>query len=191
MIEIKRLPSETPEAFDAFLSYVEILPQERSAMKAYIALCEQNKVKPDKYLPPEWSRWQRTYNWSSRAKEIDENRKKEVQWFISSEQISELIAYRKRQRELAEMVTDTAMRMIAAANRRLETLNPEEITASVLPQYLKAAAAIAELASDAEAKILLLQDIVEMYNANFGEKDEFMDNLVEDDSTDALEEMFK
>lgn len=189
MFEIKRLPSETPEAFDAFLMFVEILPQERSAMKAYLSYCEQNNVKPEKFLPAEWSRWQRTYSWVSRAKEIDAQRKAEVQWFISAEEISELIDYRKRQRELATVVTDTAMRMIMLANRRLETLDPEEISPSVLPQYLKSAAMIAELASDAEAKILLLQDIVEAYQANFSDKDEFIDNLTEDDTTDAFHQL--
>lgn len=188
---IVQLETETPEAFEALNYYIELLPSERTILRAYQDFCQENGLAKAKTAPADWNRWFKVHKWIERAKERDGYRQAEVQRFVTEEQISELIEYRKRQRTLASMVTETAMKLIEAATTRLETLDPNEISASTLPQYLKAAAMIAELASDAEAKILLLQDIVEAYQQNFTEKDEFADAFIEDDNSDSLEQMLR
>lgn len=171
-------PNEPNEAYEAFLIYAGLPSSERSLLKASQTHAKKTGQKINETVPRTWAAWSKTYGWVKRVDLYDAHREAELMKYATQEQISELVKFRKAQRYLAAKVSDTALLLIDAAMRRLETLNPEEISPNVIPQYVKAAAAIAEMAADAEARALLLQDIVEAYDANFTEED---DAILEND----------
>lgn len=167
----EQLPDENDEMFTAFLSYLNLSPSERTLLRAQQRHQQRTNQIVTKTVSKQWMQWSRTYHWSKRAAEYDEQTKIEIEKYVEFEQIGKLVKYRQAQHTLATEINDVALLLIDRARQRLMVLNIDEIAARDIPQYVKAAAMIAELASDAEARALLLQDIVQHYKENFNEYD--------------------
>lgn len=107
-----RLPGETAQAFRAFGMYRSMGLQR--SIKNCLNLHEINQKKYGS-----WSRWSRLYNWNERAAEYDE--------FIAKETERQIIAeHVERRKHIMAMLN----KVDGIVDRRLGTLNPEDISAS-------------------------------------------------------------
>ena len=83
---------------------------------------------------------------------------------VEIEHQQRLVEHLERQRRIATANLSLAESMIAAAARRLATVNVDEIDVKHLPAFIRAAAAVADAGTNAEAQALAVDRLV----ASFG-----------------------
>jgi hypothetical protein len=157
-----RLSIETDLQYRAFREFFCRLPsQERSVVKAYGKYLEsQGKPKVNR-ANESWYEWYNLFHWVERAKAYDNFLAEETSNFQKHEQMQQLIDFRRRQRDLAGMITDSAALMLSKALEALKNLKPEHIQPRMIPEYVKTAATVAEFAQNAEANAMALSEIVD------------------------------
>lgn len=157
-----RLPIENDLQYRAFREFFCRLPAtDRSVVKAHDKyLLSQGKAKAGR-ANDSWYAWYSFYRWQERAKAYDSFLAEETKNYVKHDQYQQLIDFRRRQRDLAGMITDSAALMIDRALSALKLIKPEQITARMIPEYVKTAAQVAELAQNAEANAMALNEIVD------------------------------
>lgn len=98
--------------------------------------------------------WSERYDWVSRARAYDAYLELKHRKTREAEHAAELAAYRERARKAAQDTAAIASAALLKAGRRLQTLDPEQIDASALPGFLRAAAAVLESSLNAEAEAI-------------------------------------
>lgn len=157
-----RLPAENDLQYRAFREFFCRLPAtERSVIKAYDKYLVSQAKKPVGRANEQWYLWYNLFMWPERAKAYDGFMHEETMNYVKHEQYQQLIDFRRRQRDLAGMITDSASLMIERALQALKRIRAEDITPRMIPEYVKTAAQVAELAQNAEANAMALNEIVE------------------------------
>ena len=142
---------EPPRAFHAFVHYRDLPPTRRSLDRAY-SLCRMT-CRPGEpastsalvllAASPTWKRWKKQFLWTDRAADYDAA--------IEAETRSSAILAR---REMHERHAEIAKICIDKIVVRLESLNPDELSAGALICWLEKAAAVERAARGVPTSIV-------------------------------------
>jgi len=171
--EIERMISELPRPWDkipvepdasyrAFSQFYLRMPsKERSIKMAYYKHLEALGRVPHDRAPQNWYKWSGKFQWEKRAEAYDMFLEEETKNYVLNDQFKELADFRRRQRTLASHTADVSLLLIKKAMVALEALDPEDITPSNIPNFIKVAAQVAEMAQNAEAGAMMLNEIIQ------------------------------
>ncbi len=151
-----RQEGETPKAFAAFVVFRDQGPS-RSLDAAYREARGQRSG--NKRAPGTWTDWYTRYRWKQRAEAYDAHLERLARRDRETEHLGDLQAYRERQKRIAQATIENCVGLMEKAGARLEGLEPEQIPPKLLPAFFRAAAALAEVASNAEAQMIGLQEL--------------------------------
>lgn len=180
----ERQPGESARAYAAFCVYLNLGPQ-RSIQKAFEA-----KSAPDapqkRPVNGTWKAWCSRFRWTERTNDYSLYLELIARQEREAEHNKELEAYRARQKHLAQATTDSAMKLVNLANQKIEELQkayddwkarleaaetPAEraeirrndpINLLSIPNWIRAAASVAQVATDAESQALAVNELLHM-----------------------------
>lgn len=177
----ERREDESTKAYAAFCAYRD-LGIERSFDKAYRAVKGAEK----RAVTGRWKLWANVYEWRRRAQDYDLYLELQARQRREAEHHAELEAYRMRQKHLAQATTDSALKMLKLGNQKIEDLQKQyddwkaallaadspELRAKLLandpisvlsvPNWIRAAASAAQVATDAESQALAVNELLHM-----------------------------
>lgn len=148
-----RLPGESARAYAAFCAYRDLGPL-RSIAKALAAA--QRPASQRRY----WEHWSAVHQWVRRAEAYDAHLERLARKERETEHLNELEAFRNRQRRLAVASLENSIELLKKAGARLKDLDPKKIPVKSLPQFFRAAAAVATAATDSEAQALAVAELL-------------------------------
>lgn len=155
--------SETQRAYEAFCLYRDYPYEEGQRRSLDAAYCkDQGCERGDKRASGHWQRWAADHDWKKRADAFDAHLELKRREELEADYVVDLGDFRDRQQELAQDALQCALDLYMKAQERLEGLEAEDIPATTLPRYFRAAAALAEAATDAEAAALSLHELMRM-----------------------------
>lgn len=157
-----RQDEETQRAYDAFCQYRDYRPA-RSVDKAF-----QKAQNSTKTAPSHWMRWAVDYDWKRRAEAYDAHLELAARSRREADHLQELDAYRNRQKQLAAATIHASITLLQKSSERLKDLKPEEIETKMLPAFFRAAAAVAETATNSEAQALAVEELLKALNGSPG-----------------------
>lgn len=164
----------------AFCTYRDLGPS-RSLAKAERAskgLQKGNKTSG------RWRQWSTDYQWKKRAQDYDLHLELLARVDREAEHHKELEAYRTRQKQLATATTASSLKLLKLANARIDDLQKiydawkSELMAAAddkvrealleqcpinvmsIPNWISAAARVAQVATDAEAQALAVNELL-------------------------------
>jgi hypothetical protein len=152
----QRQDAETARAYAAFLRYRDMGPG-RTLADAYRQASGKGKASAPS---GQWTGWYAAHRWRERAEAWDAHLAILAQREREQEHLRQLDAYRARQRRLARRNAEAALLLLKRAVERLNTLATEELTPALLPAFVRAAAAVAEQATNAEAQALAVAELL-------------------------------
>ena len=141
-----RREGESAKAYAAFGLYRDMDPRERSIDAAYCA--HSGAERGAKGAPGYFNRWAQEHEWAARAAAYDAHREAAR---LAERGTEEIEAFRDRQRKIAAAATEAAVQLLTKGLARLKNLPPEEIPPTALPSFFRAAAAVMEAGTNAEA----------------------------------------
>jgi hypothetical protein len=160
----EREPGEPKQAFAAFVVYRSMLPEMRSVNAAYRAA--KNVVDdPSKRAPGRWRLWSTEHSWESRADAHDAHLELIARKAAEKEHREHLREHLDRQRKVSAGLVSASLLALLKSQKRLESLKEADITPQMLPSLLRAAAALAEAGTNAEAKSLAVDQLLGVLNA--------------------------
>jgi hypothetical protein len=152
----ERQPEETARAYAAFSRFRELGPG-RTLSEAY----RTGTGRKEAAAPSgQWRGWYAAHRWRERAERWDAHLARLATAEREREHLSHLAEYRERQRQLARATAEGALKLLKRAGDRLDGL--EEIPAAALPAFYRAAAAVADSASSAEAQALAVDELLSL-----------------------------
>lgn len=141
-----RWPDEPEAAYADFQCFRDLPPTRRGLLNAYLVSRGQPLLgaddKPIKYAPASWSGKQRKWRWIERCQLFD-------QWKEKSQLEAERDGTLEAWREMGERHAREAMALQQKALQRLQTMNPAELSAAEVRQFLVQAATLERLARGA------------------------------------------
>lgn len=185
MTVIERLDNEPLESFES-LQYYYKAGIGRTIYKAYQNFCSDHDIEFDNGEMQMWMEFAETYEWPKRVKDRDTLDSKAEAKYTASDQLNDLVKFRKRQSRLSIHLADTTELLLQKAQEALLHLDPLTISAGTLPKYIEAAARISTLAQNAEAQVLALTDLLEKLNED---ADEFSYGYDEEDEDEIIESL--
>jgi hypothetical protein len=135
-----RQPSETGKAFDAFLSYLFMLPSERTVVAAwetsFTEKPRKNHEKPrkPKRAAPQWEVWAAKFKWSERANAYDDHQasllffhQEEAQRQIAVKRVQDQEKFLENQQRIANQFLKRIEQMLEfpLADQMLERQHPD------------------------------------------------------------------
>ena len=157
-----RRAGETRAAYAAFCTYRD-LGLGRSLDAAYSQA--KGLQKGDKRASGHWQRWARDHQWKTRAEAYDAHLELFARRGREAAYIQDLQRFQERQKKLSQATLGAAINLLQKAIERLRTLSTDEIDPKTLPSYFRAAAAVAEAATNAEATALGLHELITLLDA--------------------------
>ena len=121
----ERLPGETTLAYSAFCSFRDLGP-ERNVRKA-VDCFEKDETKREKRIKV-WRNWSTQYRWRERAADFDR--------YIEKLKQEEL---RKTIEAQGEKHREVTGKMLDVVSRKLDTMNPEDLTQGNVSEWVQAA----------------------------------------------------
>lgn len=152
----ERQSGETARAYAAFLRFRDLGPGRSLAAAYRAATGRQQAGEPS----GQWRGWHAAHAWRARAEAWDAHLARQAQAEQEAEHARVLAEYLARQRILAARQHDAALELLNAAGERLAAMDPQEIPVAAIPAFLRAAAAVAEAASNAEAQALGVAELL-------------------------------
>ena len=139
----ERQPGETARAFHAFIHYRDLSAEERSIDAANAVCAKEHGINPNSTRRV-WGGWSSANKWLSRAVLHDAN---------LAERRREMRArnLERAQDNIASVANQAMLRVV----ERIGNLDPDEITAGILPQWLRTAADLQLKALGHEDKVQL------------------------------------
>ncbi|HEU0298874.1 MAG TPA: hypothetical protein VFR37_05450 [Longimicrobium sp.] len=176
-----RLQGETSRAFAAFEVYRELGPTR--SMSAAVAAYRAKYGKAPKgreksrrreqggnggetgarKIPSHWEVWAAQYTWRDRAAKWDAAQVLEERRRAEDAHKAKVDAYLNRQQRLAAAATEATIGMLGMINRTLKQMTSREemmLPAKQLPQFVRAAAAISETTTNAEAQAIGVEQLL-------------------------------
>jgi hypothetical protein len=165
----ERLPNESAKAYKAFCHYRDTEPRDRALARTYREVSNKPSARR---ASGRFHTWQRLYDWVERAREYDAHKEKLRIAAKETEHLAKFDDYRDRNERLARASSESAIRALSLANTKLEKMMEakEDIPSKLLPTFMRAIAAVAELASQAEARSIGVDELMRHYLADEGRK---------------------
>ncbi len=157
-----RSDDETAKAYAAFCLYRD-LGTERSLEKV-----RQKVGKRSGYIR-QLERWSSRYAWPRRSKGYDAHLELLARRGREAAYMNDMEAMRQRQKKLSLATFNAAISLLHKATERLQALDAADIDPGKLPAYFRAAAAVAEMATNAEAVALGLHELMSLLDVRDGE----------------------
>ena len=169
----QRRPEETARAFAAFCDYRDMGPARslRLLLKQYQGANRPQtapKAPPTRRLKT-LKLWSRRYAWPRRTQAFDAHLELLSRREREKAYMEDLEALRARQKQLGRITLRAATRLLEKALGRLEALEASEIDPGKLPAFFRAAASVAETATNAEAVALGLHELITLLDARDAE----------------------
>jgi hypothetical protein len=145
-----RMAEESEEAYSLFTKYVA-LPIDKWSFKDL----HDDDVKVQHYM--------NIYHWRKRRllylkyKEWFEKRKSEL------EHLEAISLYRDTQAKVLKSTTESALTLIQKLQKRIDTMDAEDIDPRNIPQFISALSTFVGLASDAEARALAVDSLLKLH----------------------------
>jgi hypothetical protein len=158
-----RQDEETQKSYDAFCVYRDLKP--RSLQSAYRKGSGKEQAKQASGC---WLSWYDEHDWKRRAEAYDAHLELLSRQRREADHLQELDAYRNRQKQLAAATIHASITLLQKSSERLKDLKPEEIETKMLPAFFRAAAAVAETATNSEAQALAVEELLRALNASPG-----------------------
>lgn len=129
---------------------------------------EKGREGQNQKTPRTWNEAAEQWQWRVRAEawdmaELERRRDDEEARYRES-----LDRHRDNALKLSQVALANAVRVLQATDKRLASLNPDDITPAMIPALMRAAAAVAEAALNGEAQALTVDQLV---RALHGESD--------------------
>jgi len=178
----ERQPEESARAYAAFCLYLNLGPQ-RSIQKAFEAKSAPNA--PQKRpVNGTWKAWCSRFRWTERARDYSLHLELIARQEREAQHHKEIEAFRRRQRELAEVTTAIGLKLLELVNRKIKSLQkeydawkvrmeaattPEQraellkenpINLMSIPSWIRAAAFASQVGSDAESQALAVNELL-------------------------------
>jgi DNA repair ATPase RecN len=121
---------------------------------------EREKARKGATIPSAWNDAAERWQWRARAEawdmaELERRRAEEEELYRKG-----LDRHRDNALKLSQVALNNAVRVLQATDKKLATIDPEDITPAMIPAYLRAAAAVAEAALNGEAQALTVDQLV-------------------------------
>ncbi len=102
------------------------------------------------------------FTWNDRAEAYDAHIERILRAAREQEYIEELEDFRKRQKQMGKVCMATGVNVLLVLKSRLDKMvkDNEEIPVSLIPGFVRAAAFMAEYATNAEAQALAVEDVL-------------------------------
>ncbi len=157
-----RSDDETAKSYAAFCLYRD-LGSGRSLDAAFAQAkgCQKGVKRVSGF----WQRWSRDNAWKNRAEAYDAHLELLARREREAAFMKDLEAMRQRQKTLSLATFSAAIGLLQKAKARLEALDAADIDPGKLPAYFRAAAAVAEMATNAEAVALGLHELMSLLDA--------------------------
>ncbi len=157
-----RSDDETAKAYTAFCLYRD-LGSGRSLDAAFAQAkgCQKGVKRVSGF----WQRWSRDHAWKNRAEAYDAHLELLSRREREAAYMKDMEAMRQRQKKLSLATFNAAISLLHKAMQRLQALDAADIDPGKLPAYFRAAAAVAEMATNAEAVALGLHELVSLLDA--------------------------
>lgn len=156
-----RRETESAQAYHAFTVYRD-LRADRSIDAAYRHVTGVQKG--HNRATGRFKAWAADHEWMKRAEAYDAHlemmARVEMESAATDRHRDSLAEFQDRQRRLSAAAADAAIALLAKASERLRDLDVKEISAGALPSYFRAAASIAESASNSEAQSLAVDELL-------------------------------
>lgn len=158
----ERMPHESSKAYQAFMLYRDLGPGRSltAAHKAHKAGAHG--------ASGQWTRWSSAHEWKRRAEDYDIWHERQLRIEREKEHREELKSYRERQKKLAQVSLSAATALLSKAGARLNTIKPEDIPAKSLGTIFRAAAMLAQAATEAEGTALSVGDLLQQHYEESG-----------------------
>lgn len=161
----EKLDEETDMEYKYFTYYLKLAPRNRT-LKNAVSAFRTDAGKPNASgIPGAWINAKKEFDWDNRVKLYDQYMKQDLRNYVEHEQYSDLIKFRRRQRELAELITKAAFSLVERAMEALDGLNADELAPSTIANYIKTATQVADFAHNLEAQGFALNKILEKLNS--------------------------
>ena len=157
-----RHADESAVAYKAFCTYRDLGPS-RSLDEAYRQHTGQQKG--NKRATGHWTRWYSKFEWRARAEAYDAHLELLARRDREAAYIKDLQNLQDRQKKLAQATLGAAIHLLQKAGERLRKLEAGDIDTKTLPSYFRAADAITEAATNAEATALGLHELITLLDA--------------------------
>lgn len=156
----EQLDNESDEDYEMFVIYRSLSPNERNTIKMWETYSERNNL--SKKMPTKIDKLAEKFQWYDRSIAFDSYYEGALVTYATKDQFRDILAYRKKQRDLANRLTEVSLGLIKLAQNRLLSLKPEELSVSLLPKYIQTAVMITGMAMESEASALMLQEMAEL-----------------------------
>lgn len=166
----EKLPEETLKAYEAFVVFSDLPPDQRSVAAAYRLKTGRGAAKQ---APGYWFGWHKDYNWESRASAKD-NWKRQQNLVAQAEQIKskrldELEAERVRSLQAANSLFATGVKALAIARDKIEALEISSLRPNHVALYIQAVAGAFKTASELSDRALHIEQLTEALKDKLGE----------------------
>lgn len=154
---------EGARAYHCFTLYRDLGPG-RSIDKAYHAdrAARGQQESSKSRAPRRWFEWAAEHEWKRRAEAFDAHRELEARQLQAEAHREQIRQLADRQRERAARTHQAAMLLLEKGMARLKDLDPEELEPAQATAALRAAAAVAESAGNAEAGALGVEELLKV-----------------------------
>lgn len=166
LLLIKQLKNESEDAYLAFLSYVNADGVSLDA--AYKLFCDDAGIETE-LVPDIWLVWFSKYSWDARL-QTQKDSEDDGEAISPTDYNKRLAAFQARQSKLNDELSKATRLLLRRVRSRLITLDPDEIPAGAIPNYINSVAKIAELFTKNEADQLALEELMEALDSLKEEK---------------------
>ena len=156
---MKQLTNESEAAFLAFSAYVSVSGIGLEA--AYRFYCELNEEDPAEIIPDVWYIWSNKFNWDERLQELEDNDTELTEAELAETQRNRIIDFRNRQIKINQELSKTARLLLKRIRAAIARLDPENIPASAIPNFINSIAKITELSIKNESDQLAIADLID------------------------------
>ena len=160
---------ETDYEFELFCIYRALQPEERNTIKTWEVYSEREENVSKRYNK-DLEKIADKNDWFERAIAFDQYSETTLIEYARSSQYKELLSFKKRQRELSRRLNEISLGLIKLAQQRLLKIKSEEISVSLLPKYIQMAVMVANMTSDNEASVLMLDDLARVMQGELNEQ---------------------
>lgn len=155
-----QLPEETDTQFQWFVEFMDLPKKGRTMLLA----CNNYRVKKGEIarntIPGAWIEAKRNNHWIERIEAFDAFMEVELRDYVERQQYLQLIEFQRKQISISNKVANAADLLIDRAIQALGILQPEDIRASTLSNYIRVASDASKMSLDVGASALALDSML-------------------------------
>lgn len=160
--EWDRLEEESIKAYEAFCAYRD-MGSSRGVLKAYRLKTGKNEANT---ISGQWLGWYDKFDWKERARAYDVHLEKQARKVKEAEYQKKIQKFQESIGTLQDVALKAAVSVLQKGVEALNKLDTDKIEPQMIPAYLRAAAAVAESATNAQAQNLAITELMAVLEAD-------------------------